>query len=304
MRTAIATVIIGIVAYFFGTALADNWDSLREEDLSLGWWAVVATAMFVLAVAVSGLLWGRIIHRLDDQPVTATESIRVHFASWVLKYVPGQVGSVVNKLLWGQKRGSSRVLVLISVVYENAFMLLGSTIPMLAILVIARGDEVEISGTVWLVLAAMVPLALTTHPAVFHRVVSLLGRRLLKAEVPREYFLPFGPTLGYQTAFLIPRAINGVGIVVIAAALADAGPESWVPLGAAYAIAGAAGLLAVFVPSGLGVREAVFVLFAAPYVGVEMAIITALVARLLATIGDAAIAGVYGTLTLLSKKRK
>ncbi|MFW7415416.1 lysylphosphatidylglycerol synthase domain-containing protein [Demequina sp. SO4-18] len=304
MRATIATVIIGVVAYFFARSLSANWDSLREEDLSLGWWALAATVLFVLAVAISGLLWGRIIRRLDDQPITGTESIRVHFSSWLLKYVPGQVGFVLNKVVWGQRRGTSRLLVLISVVYENAFLLLGSTVPMLAILVVARGEAVEITGTVWVALAAMVPLALMTHPAVFHRVVALLGRRTLKRDVPREYFLPFGATLGFQTAFLIPRIVNGVGVALIAGALAGAGPDSWVPLGAAYAIAGAVGIMAVFVPSGLGVREAVFVLFAAPYVGTGKAIIIALVARVLATIADAVIAGVYGILTLSSKKRK
>ena len=304
MRTTVAVVIIGVVGYFFGKSLADNWDNLREEDLSLGWWAVAATVAFVIAVAISGTLWGGIVRRLDPTPVSSTEAVRVHFSSWLLKYVPGQVGFVLNKVVWGQKRGVSRLVILISVVYENAFLLLGSTVPMIAILAIARGGSLELSGTVWLALAAMVPLAAATHPAVFHRVVSTLGKRTLKRDVPRDLFLPFGVTMRYQVAFLLPRIVNGVGITVIAVALADAAPESWVPLTAAYAIAGAVGIMAVFVPSGLGVREAVFVLFAAPYIGTEKAIVVSLVARVLATIADALIAGVYGILTLQTRKTR
>ncbi|MDN4490832.1 lysylphosphatidylglycerol synthase domain-containing protein [Demequina sp. SYSU T00068] len=304
MRTAVAVAVIGVVAYFFGRSLASNWDNLREEDLSLGWWAVAATVAFVLAVAVSGTLWGRIVRRLDPTPVSGVEAVRVHFSSWLLKYVPGQVGFVLNKVVWGQRRGVSRLVILISVVYENAFLLLGSTIPMVAILALARGGSLEVSGTVWLALAAMVPLAAATHPAVFHRVVSVLGRRTLKRDVPRDLFLPFGVTMRFQAAFLLPRVINGVGIAFIAAALAGAGPESWLPLTAAYAVAGAVGILAVFVPSGLGVREAVFVLFAAPYLGTEKAIVVSLVARVLATVADALIAGVYGILTLQTRKTR
>ncbi|MFP5359725.1 MAG: lysylphosphatidylglycerol synthase domain-containing protein [Actinomycetes bacterium] len=301
---AVAAVIIGVVAYFFGRSLAANWDELRAQELSLGWWAVVALVTFVLAVAVSGVLWGRIVGRLDPHPVTPTEAMRVHFSSWLLKYVPGQVGFVLNKVVWGQRRGISRLVVLISVVYENAFLLLGSTVPMIAILALSRGGALEVSGTVWLALAAMIPLAVATHPAVFHRVVSILGKRTLKRDVPRDLFLPFSTTMGYQVAFLLPRVINGVGVVVIAVALADAAPDSWVPLVAAYAIAGAVGILAVFVPSGLGVREAVFVLFAAPYLGTATAIVVSLVARVLATAADAVIAGLYGILTLNARKAR
>lgn len=40
-------------------------------------------------------------------------------ASWLLKYVPGQVGAVVNKAVWAAKKRISRVLVIVTFVYEN-----------------------------------------------------------------------------------------------------------------------------------------------------------------------------------------
>lgn len=304
VRGSIGVAVVGIVAYFFWQALSDNWASLQQADLSLGWWALWATLLFVLAVGISGWLWGRIVGRLDQQPLGRTEGVRVHFGSWLLKYVPGQAGFVVNKVLWGKKRGTSRILVLISVVYENAFLLLGSTVPMLAILVVARATGDGVPSAVWLTIAAVVPLAVLTHPAIFRRVVGLLARRTLKREIPAAYFLSTRHTWRYQLAFLAPRAVNGVGVVFIAVALADASAESWIPLAAAYAIAGAIGIVAVFVPSGLGVRESAFVLFATPYLGLEHAIIVSLAARVLATVADILIAAVYGVLTAIKKRKE
>ncbi|MEX0914055.1 MAG: lysylphosphatidylglycerol synthase domain-containing protein [Demequina sp.] len=297
-------VVVGVVAYFFWRALSDNWASLEQTDLSPGWWAVWSTLLFVVAVGLSGWLWGRIVGRLDQRPLGATEGVRVHFGSWLLKYVPGQAGFVVNKVLWGKKRGTSRVLVLISVVYENAFLLLGSTVPMIAILLVARTTGESIPSAVWLTIAAVVPLAVLTHPVIFRAVVGLLARRTLKRDIPSAHFLSTRHTWRYQLAYLAPRIVNGVGVVFIAVALADATPESWIPLAAAYAIAGAIGIVAVFVPSGLGVRESAFVLFATPYLGLEQAIIVSLAARVLATAADVIIAAVYGVLTALKKRRE
>lgn len=303
VRTGLGVLVIGVVAYFFTTALVDNWGAIQGAELSWGWWAPVALVLFVIAVAISGWLWGRIVRALSLKPLRAGESVRIHFLSWLLKYIPGQAGFVVNKVAWGKRRGLSRLLVLISVVYENAFLLLGSTVPMLAILLVARAGDGQVTHAVWFALAAVLPLIVLLHPAVFHRIVNTLARRTLGREVPPEYFLGTGPVWRYQLAFLLPRLVNGIGVVAISVAVADAAPASWLPLIAAYALAGAVGILAVFVPSGLGVRESVFVLFATPYLGLEQAIIVSLAARVLATVADLLIAGTYALLTASARRR-
>jgi hypothetical protein len=303
LRTGLGVLVIGVVAYFFAQALADNWDAIQDADISWGWWAPAALVLFVLAVAISGWLWGRIVAALSAQPLSALEAVRVHFSAWLLKYIPGQAGFVVNKVAWGKKQGLSRLLVLISVVYENAFLLLGSTVPMLAILLVARAGDGDVTHVVWFAVAAVVPLVVLLHPAVFHRIVNTLARRTLKRDVPAEYFLPTASVWRYQLAFLLPRLVNGIGVVAISVAVADAAPASWLPLIAAYALAGAVGILAVFVPSGLGVRESVFVLFATPYLGLEQAIIVSLAARVLATVADLLIAGAYVTMTASARRR-
>ncbi|WP_430868062.1 lysylphosphatidylglycerol synthase domain-containing protein [Demequina aurantiaca] len=303
LRTGLGVAVIGVVAYFFATALADNWGAIQDAELSWGWWAPAALVLFVVAVGISGWLWGRIVAVLSQQHLPAKEAVRVHFSAWLLKYIPGQAGFVVNKVAWGKRRGLSRLLVLISVVYENAFLLLGSTVPMLAILLVSRAGNGDVTHVVWFAVAAVLPLIVLLHPSVFHRIVNRLARRTMKRDVPPEFFLPSKAVWKYQLAFLLPRLVNGIGVVAISVAVADAAPTSWLPLVAAYAIAGAVGILAVFVPSGLGVRESVFVLFAAPYLGVEQAIIVSLAARVLATVADLLIAGAYGLLTASARRR-
>lgn len=307
LRGTVATLIIGVVAYFFIRALRANGESLAANPVSFGWWTVIALVAFVAAVAVSGVLWGRIVSRLEERPLPVFEAIRVHFASWLLKYVPGQAGFVLNKVVWAQRRGTSRALALMSVVYENAFLLFASIVPMLAALLVVRavtGGEEDYSTSIWLAVTAVVILVALLHPYVLRTLIGILAKRLTKDVVPPEYFLGAREVVVTIVMFVGPRLINGVGVAVIAWAIAGVGPEAWIPVTAAYAIAGALGIMAVFVPSGLGVRESVFVVLLAGTLPLDRAIVVSLVARVVSTVADIVIAGAYGAMTLVAKRRK
>lgn len=306
LRGAAGAVVVCLVGLFFFKALSDNWDEIRDIDLSLGWWTATTVAMFILAVAVSGALWGRIMARLEGRGVPPLEAIRVQFASWLLKYIPGHVGLVVNKLLWAKGRKTSKLLLVLSVVYENAFLMIVSIVPMVPLLLVWQalgGDGLSLSSTVWVGLATLLPVLIVTHRRVFSWTVNVFSRRVLGRTVPDEHFLSFGESLGFQAGYLVPRILNGIGVCLIAAFLSDAGPGSWVPLSAAYALAGALGILAVVVPSGLGVRESVFVFFATAYMPLEQAIVVSLAARVLSIVGDAIIALIYAGLRLEARRR-
>lgn len=289
----------------FWRALADNWDEVSRRGLSFDWSWLAVLVLFAVAVPVSGLLWGLIVRRLEPgTPVGAREAMAVHSSSWLLKYIPGQVGSLLNKVLWGQRKGISRLLVVISFVYENVFLQLASIVPSIVILVLAAGVGVfqDNAGAVLLPLLAIVPLVAVSNRAVFSRLLRFAGRRFAKDGIPDNYFLRTPDTLLFQLAFVVPRIINGVGFVLLAASIAPIGPEDWLPLAATYAFAGAIGILAVFVPSGLGVREAVIVIFASQFLSLPDAIILSLLARLVSTLADALIALIYGGLRLSLRK--
>jgi len=301
LRYAITAVVLIVVGVFFAQSLSENWAEVQEAKLDFDGRMIVATLLFALAVPLSGVLWGRMVNRLSPAPephAGVLESIAVHCASWLLKYVPGQVGSLVNKVAWGQRRGFSRTLIVITFIYENVFLVIAAVVPSVVILALSLGVEVlgDNFGTLALPLLAVVPLLLIANRRVFKLMLAPLVKRALKRDVPDEYFLSTPATVSYQLGYVGPRLMNGLGYVFVVASVTDVAPDAWLPLAAAYMLAGAAGLLAVFVPSGLGVREAVIVLFASQYMPLGTAIITSLLARLLSTLADALVAAIYAGL--------
>lgn len=299
LRYGATTAVLVTVAYFFARGLADNWAAIRTIDFRFNVWSLLAILAFAFAVVVSGLVWGRMLSHLGQVPVRRSDAVRVQCASWLLKYVPGQVGSVVNKVVWGSSEGIAKTLVLLSAVYENVFLLLGSILPAVVILAFGHaftGNTDAMREQLLLPLLAIIPLALVTNRAFFSRLVNILARRVLKQPVPAQYFLSSADAFRYQLAFLLPRIINGIGFALIVRSFLVVPGSAYLPLAAGYVLAGAIGIMAVFVPSGLGVRESVIVLLASRYMPVEQAIVLSLVARLYSTIGDGVIAVVYGLL--------
>jgi uncharacterized membrane protein YbhN (UPF0104 family) len=296
LRWGIAVLVIGIVGYFFASALWDNWDEVAAAHLAFDWWWLLAILLFAVAVPLTGLLWARILRLLSPQAqVSNREAIVLQCVSWLLKYIPGQVGAVVNKVVWAGKKGVSRSLVIVTFIYENVFLQLASIVPAVAILLVSLGSGFFGDNATLLVLPLLIliPLALVAYKPFFHRIVSVLGRRLLHQDLPESYFLGTFQALRFAIEFIGPRVLNGVGFVVLASTVSAVSPSEWLPFGAAYVLAGAIGILAFFVPSGLGVREAVIVLVLSRYVPTAEAIVISLLARLLSTIGDAVVALFY-----------
>lgn len=296
LTSGLTVVIIVIVAYFFVRAIWDSWDDVAAEQLGFDWLWILAAVIFAIAVPLTGLLWARILRVLDrDADLTVAEAVAVQCASWLLKYIPGQVGSVANKVVWAGRKGISRTLIVISFIYENVFLQLASIIPSVIILLLSLGSDLfgDNAGLLLLPLLVLVPFGVVMYRPFFQRIVSTLARRALKQDVPARYFLGSWQSVRFIVEFVGPRILNGIGFLMICATVTEVGPGQWLPFAAAYVLAGAIGILAFFVPSGLGVREAVLVLVLGQYMPVHEAIIISLLARLISTAGDGLVALIY-----------
>ena len=98
----------------------------------------------------------------------------------------------------------------------------------------------------------------------------------------------------FQIEYLLPRLLNGIGFVLLAISiLPTVEPSMYIGLAATYIFAGIIGMLAIFIPGGIGVRESIIVLLASSYMPVEQAIILSLVARLYTTVADIGVGLIY-----------
>lgn len=293
-RFIVSIAVILITTYFFANTLKNNWQNVQDYQFAPNAYSALAILLFVISVALSGHLWGEIISRLSRKKVATKEAIRVHFSSWLLKYVPGQAGSLINKLAWGKKEKIDGKLVTASFIYENTFLLLASTVPTIPILLLGLSSKFFKDASLFLPLLIVAPFVLfLTVPKFFNATINKTFKILGKKEVAKKDLLNMSENLSYFIKFIGPRIVNGAAFVFVAISLFHVEPKNYIVFAAVYVLAGIIGILAIFVPSGLGIREAVIVLFLSAYMPAEQAIIISVVARLYATVADLFIAATY-----------
>jgi uncharacterized membrane protein YbhN (UPF0104 family) len=287
-------VIILLTGYFFAKTLQQNWDNLHDVDLSPNYLSLLSLVFFVLSIASSGYLWGKIVARLSRRKIDSSEAVRVHMASWLLKYIPGQAGSLINKLAWGKQNKIDGKLITASFIYENVFLILASTVIPGAILLFSLSNKFLEGSTIFIPLLLAVPLVLVVvTPKLFTPLMNRLFKLVKKQSVSQEEMLNIKESSRLFLEFHVPRIFNGAAFVLVVESVINISPTQYLAFAALYVLAGIVGVLAIFVPSGLGVREAVIVLFASAYVPVEQAVVLALLARFYATIADILVAFIY-----------
>ena len=218
-----------------------------------------------------------------------------------MKYIPGQAGSYVSKVAWGASRGISKKTISTSFIYENTLTVVASlalSIPVLAIF----SEEIGSNASVLIPLLVVVPLGAVFIKPLFYGALNLLSRFTKLKPFKESDFLSSSSLLLSLTGYLIPRIINGFAFLLIASSVVQVEPYMYVGVISSYILAGVVGLLAFFVPSGIGVREAVIVLTLSTYFGVEQAIVLAVVARLYTTIADGLLFLVY--IVIKSRQRR
>jgi hypothetical protein len=278
VRQAVSFLLTAAAIAFLVRSFVENREELSAVEFDFSAANAVGLALFVLAVPVSGLLWGRVLSRLEHRAVPLPAAVWVHTKSWLLKYIPGQVGAAAGKLLWGSDHGYSKATIATSFGLENLFHLQASlslSIPVVVVLSPTVSDRFSYLIAVWI----MTQLLLFAGLAYLNR-LSVPGLNSMSALSIRD-------VVYFEILYLIPRFMNAVGFVAIASAIVtldDVG--SAVLLGGTYVLAGIVGILAFLVPSGLGVREAVITLVLTPTFGAADALVLAATSRLLATTAD------------------
>lgn len=301
VRKVLPFLVVAVTVFFFARALGKNWSEVQQISFTPNLASAIGVICYMASVIVSGILWSGILNKLvTSKHIGWVDSVRIHTASWLLKYIPGQAGSYLNKLAWGVKNGYSKKALTNSFIYENALLLFASIIISVPVVIALLSSRFSENLTLFAPLLVAVPLVLVLHQNTFYKVTNFIFKKLKNQTISKDLFLRTEQIAFLQLEFLVPRILTGVGFVWIASSLVPVAPSDYVPLAVIYILAGVVGLLAIFVPSGLGVREAVIVLLASAYMSPAQAVVVSIAARFYATIADLLLAGVY---LLLNKGR-
>jgi hypothetical protein len=299
VRSALFWVTVGagtVLALAFVDAGIFRRDWTVEKALSL----LTALAILSGSVVWFAVTWRMILDGLAGRRVFGAVGIFIY--TWLARYVPGTVPYHSARLLKAESMGVSRMQVVTSIGYESILILGMAGFVGVVCLVIGTGIQ---SGnallyTVGGMLVAALPIGL--HPAILvpsaNRLLKLAGR----ARLDPGTMLSARQTLVAAVLYGAGLAGNGVAFYLIARVTGPEHPGLFLAVGA-FCLAGAAGIAVPFVPSGLGVREAVIVTLLAGTMSTDASLALAATVRALTIVADILPPAILAAFHLLTRLR-
>ena len=263
-------------AYYLARVAAPQWPAIRSRDLAWHIAPLAASAVLVLAtLAILLAAWTASLHWCGAQ-VRYRDAARIWFTANLARFIPGTVWQFASLAAMASRYGVSMIAATATVLLEQVVLLITG------LLVMAALTPAVLHSTWWqtaLATAAVLGAAGLALPRPSGRVGHWLEQRL-----PGVRLLWSGVTPGRLAKFVIllvvPWLTYGVAFRLLALGLLGAPAGSWGFYIAAFTGSYVAGVIAVFAPAGLLVREAALIGLLSPLLGSSDAVILAAASRI------------------------
>jgi len=250
LRIVQACVAVAALAFLI-LYLARSWSSVQAYDWRLrpAWLAASGLVLFVSYI-MSGATWWLILRGCGLRPARLRTA-----ATWgtslLARYIPGTVFMFLGRYWMSVNQGLEAERVTAAMVYEQAVGVAGALV---ATALLFPFWHYERGVTAWSLLIVPVLVALM-HPRAFAPLANLALRLVHRQPLARV--LSFRAILGILSWMVAYWFVAGLGCYCLAAAVTDGTAAALPVLTVAFALGYVAGMVAFFVPSGIGVREGV-----------------------------------------------
>ena len=293
----VQAVIVAATVYFLAAYLVRSWVSIKSFDweFNVGWLAA-SGAVFLLFYFAQAWFWWLLLRGCGAiSPFWPAAA--VWGKSILARYVPGNVFMFVGRAWMSHAKGLAVERVTAAMVYEQT---LGVCAALLSMAVLFPFWQYKPGLTALSLLAIPVLVALM-HPRVFG---PLAGRALrLLHRPPLEVTLGFGAVLGILCLFTVGWLIAGTGAWLLARAITGLGVDALPLVIVANSLAYVAGMIAFFIPSGIGVREAVLTASLSKELPGGVALTWALLLRVWVTLVELVFVGLVVGIEVLVRRR-
>ncbi len=293
-RVVLQLLVAAVVLVYVAKNVAANWSSYRSLSIALdlkpGWLALSLGSLVVVST-LQIESWRRILGGWS-QSLRFLAGARIWFLANLGRYVPGKVWSVAGMVVLAEQEGVQRWAAAASAVAVQAVGI-GTAAALVAAATPHAYSPLRVAAAAVLAVGTVALLG-------WQGAMARLGRLIGAAGEWRA--LPVGAVLAGSALTLLSWCAYGVAFWALGRGL---GLPPALPLADAagvFALGYILGLLALFAPGGIGVREGFFYVLLTPYLGVGGAIALSVASRLELTLTEA-VAGL-GALALGGRRGK
>ncbi|MBA7510165.1 hypothetical protein ES705_02140 [subsurface metagenome] len=280
-------VILGIF-YFLGRALYRNWSQIDFKQLHFNVPLLIVSMFFLFGFFLMFAFGWKLILKELGVSLPFLKSLKIIFYSQLGKYLPGKIWTFAGRMYLCQKIGISTSKTFISMALEMALTTISGILIFLASLLFSSKFRTDINPFLLATVAVLVFVII--HPKVLVRIINFFLRLIKKEQVKIE--LNFSQILMIMAYYCIIWLCFGIAFYFLINSVTFITPSKIPIITGSFAIASTIGLIALFAPAGLGVREGILSLLLSNFFPLSLAILLSFLCRIWVSVGELLAAGI------------
>jgi glycosyltransferase 2 family protein len=293
-------IIVVAIFLFLGKMVWDHWNQVKETPFTLRPFPfILSTAIFAFSYFIQIWAWHLITLKLRIA-LSPSETLKSWFYSQLGKYLPGKVWLLLSRFYFYESRGKSKKSISVALYFEMVTIIAAAGLIFLAALIFHRDIWLFYSWrqSGWLVLLLLLGFV-SLHPRVLQKILNWILVQF-KWE-PISLSISYSNILWILFVCIVSWVVGGVGFYLFVDSVYPVAPQYILFLTGALAISSTLGLIAIFAPSGLGVREGVLVYLLSFTMATPVAVIISILTRIWMTLIEI---GLIGMVYLISQFHK
>ncbi|MGI6086084.1 MAG: lysylphosphatidylglycerol synthase transmembrane domain-containing protein [Acetivibrionales bacterium] len=283
----IKIIFLVLVAWFITKYFIKNYEDLKNLNLKINWIVFfVSMVFFFIYKIMLASLW-HYITIMNGTAISYGKAITAYLYSILGKYIPGKVFMLAARLVYYDKEGAKKRKVSICFLIENILTLLGAAL--LFIISLFFFPNEILSKYKYITIVLIILFFISINPKIINMLLTIVEKVTKKTDL--KITVTYSQMIKLVMLFVINWIIVGTGFYILVCSVYPIPISQALYASGIFALAAIIGILSIFAPSGLGVREGIIVLGLSLIMPSEYAVIVSIISRLWSTIPELALAG-------------
>ncbi len=272
--------IVFLIIFFLAKQLLDNWQQIKDYQFSFNYFYLLLSS-FLLALGFVSMtyIWQLILKILEPAlRLSFWQVIKIYLTSEISRYLPGKIWPILGKIYLIKESSASKKNLLAGSLLNSVLSLAATFTLGLVFISFSLGN---ISHFYYYIsLAVMVVIFIVVHPKIFYFLFNSLLKRFKKIEIAKENFISYQNVIKITSLYLASSFIRAFAFFWFVKSITAVSFSQMPAIVGAFALSTALGVVAVFTPSGLGVKEGMLVVFLRSFLTLPVSILISFLARI------------------------
>lgn len=287
VKVAAILLVVGFSFYYLGRNILQGLDDLLATAMRINYFSLAISLLLTAGATILGAWEWQLLLRGLGHDLGARKGMRIHLLANVAKYAPGYLWQILGKVYLSERQSVSRKRAVASVGVE--FSLIVATGTLVALVTLPStgllGSSLLPSLGPGLALILVPPAALPFLLPLLQRVSSWSQ---IRERFPIVSELDYTSLVGVTVAIYLTWLVLGAGFVLLIGSVYPISINDIPRYIFALTVSFILGLLALFAPSGIGVRESAMAFLLGSCMPLSVASVIAILARVVTMLADVA----------------